>query len=76
MEYVFARATVSVRAPGARFPTTVQQGSVWHAKCPMVLAHPDLFSPDPPTVLPRDWVPPVEEAVATPGEKRMTRREN
>jgi hypothetical protein len=72
--YVFARSTVSVREPGSRYPTIVHQGSVWHADCPMVELHPDLFSPEPPEVLPRNWQPPVEQATAAPGEVRATRR--
>lgn len=76
MKYVFANATVSVREPGSKYPSTVHQGSVWHASCPMVLAHPGLFSSDPPVVLPRGFVPPVETMSATPGEKRSTRRED
>lgn len=76
MKYVFARATVSVREPGSKYPSTVHQGSVWHATCPMVLSHPDLFSEDPPEIHPRGFVPPVEQATAAPGERRNARRED
>jgi hypothetical protein len=65
--YVFALDTVAVRKP---FPLTVIRGDVWHADHPIVLAHPDLFSADPPVVHPRNWVPPVEQATAAPGELR------
>jgi hypothetical protein len=73
--YVFARDTASVREPGSKYPTTVHKGTAWHADCPMVVEHPDLFSPDPPEVHPRGWKPaPVEQATAAPGEKRTVRR--
>jgi hypothetical protein len=72
--YVFARDTVSVREPGSKYPTTVHVGTVWHADSPMVQAHPDLFSQDPPVVHPRGWEPPVEQATAAPGERRTVRR--
>lgn len=75
--YVFALSTVSVREPGSKYPTTVHQGSAWHADCPMVLSHPALFSADPPVVHPRGWEPAadpiVEQATAAPGEKRAGR---
>jgi hypothetical protein len=71
--YVFARDTVSVREPGSKYPTSVHRGSVWHAECPMVKAHPDLFSVDPPEVHPRGWAP-VEQATAAPGEIRESGR--
>lgn len=73
--YVFATATVSVREPGSKYPTTVHQGTVWHADCPMVTSHPDLFSDEPPIVHPRGWEPPVEQATAAPGERRETGRD-
>ena len=72
--YVFARDTVSVREPGSKYPTSVQRGSAWHANCPLVLAHPDLFSATPTDVHPRNWQAPVEQATAAPGEKRTTQR--
>lgn len=72
--YVFARDTVSVREPGRKYPISVQQGTAWHADCPLVQAHPDLFSDDPPVVLPRGWEPPVEQMTAAPGEQRETSR--
>jgi len=74
MKYVFASATTSVREPGSKYPTTIHQGTVWHADAPIVRAHPKLFTADPPEVLPRGWVPEVEQATAAPGEKRMIRR--
>jgi hypothetical protein len=73
-EYVFALDTVSVREPGSKYPTIVQKGTAWHADCPMVTSHPDLFSPDPPEVHPRGWSPSVEQATAAPGEVRDTGR--
>ena len=76
MKYVFARDTCAVREPGSKYPTTVHKGTVWHANCPMVRSHPDLFSADPPEVLPRGWQAPVEQASASPGERRNARRED
>lgn len=75
-KYVFALATTSVREPGSKYPTTVIQGSAWHADAPIVVSHPDFFSSDPPEVLPRGWTPQpaIEQATAAPGEKRSTRR--
>lgn len=73
--YVFALDTVSVREPGSKYPTTVHKGTVWHADCEMVAAHPTLFSPDPPVLLPRGWQPQVEQATAAPGEVRESGRD-
>jgi hypothetical protein len=70
----FARATTSLRDTGSKYPTPIQEGQAWHANHPLVLAHPDAFSDDPPVVFPRGWDPPVEQASAAPGEKRATRR--
>lgn len=73
--YVFAADTVSVREPGSKYPTSVQKGTAWHADCELVLAHPDLFSSDPPEVFPRGWTPRVEQATAAPGEQRDSGRD-
>jgi hypothetical protein len=73
-QYVFASATTSVKAPGDKYPTTIHQGSVWHAGSPMVLANPDLFTDDPPVVHPVGWEPPVEQATAAPREVRDSGR--
>jgi hypothetical protein len=40
----------------------------------MVESHPDLFTDDPPVVLPRGWQPPVEQMTAAPGEVRDSGR--
>jgi hypothetical protein len=72
--YVFATSTVSVREPGATYPIAVHRGSAWYADCPLVRAHPDLFSDTPPDVHPVGWESTVEQATAAPGEKRATRR--
>lgn len=72
--FVFAQDTAAVKEPGARYPTTVHRGSVWHADCPLVLAHPGLFSDEPVEVHPRGWEPPVEQATAAPGEHRDSGR--
>jgi hypothetical protein len=75
--YVFACDTLSTREPGSKYPTSITKGSAWYADCPMVLSHPDLFSPDPPEVFPRGWKSPepVEQATAAPGEYRATNRD-
>lgn len=71
----FAAYTASVREAGSKYPTTVQKGSAWHADHPIVVEHPDMFSDDPPEVLPRNWQPQaVEQATAAPGEQRTARR--
>jgi len=71
---VFALDTSSMREPGSKYPTTVHKGSAWYADSPLVVAHPDMFAAKPPEVFPRNWVSPVEQATAAPGEKRATRR--
>jgi hypothetical protein len=76
-KYVFARATTQVREAGNKYPTLVQEGTVWWPDCAIVKAHPDLFSADPPVVNPRGWVPAVvEQATAAPGETRDSGRAN
>lgn len=73
--YVFACATTSVRGPNSKFPTLIHQGEAWFADAPLVLAHPTLFSDVPPVVHPRGFESEiVEQATATPGEKRTTKR--
>lgn len=72
--YKFARRTASVRMPGSKYPTMVHVNEPWHALHPVVAAHPDLFGDEPAEILPRGFVPPVEQATAAPGEKRSTRR--
>lgn len=73
--YVFALDTFSAREPGSKYPTTVHKGSAWHADCPLVAAHPDSFSSDPPEVFPRGWVSPaVEQTTSAPGELRESGR--
>jgi hypothetical protein len=74
--YVFAKNTFSAREPGSKYPTTVPQGSVWHADCPMVTSHPAEFSDEPPVVFPRGWQPKVEQATAAPGEVRDSGRDD
>lgn len=57
----------------------VHKGTHWPADDPVVQAHPEAFSPDPRYGLsysqqPQGWDdPPVEQATAAPGERRMTR---
>lgn len=76
-DIVFARATTLVFTPQR---CNVVVGQAWHAAHPIVAAHPDLFSDEPPEILPRGWEPPsttepkVEQATKAPGEKRATRR--
>ena len=72
----FAADTVSVREPGSKYPTSIQRGSAWYADHPIVVANPNLFTDDPPEVLPRGWTPApvVEQATSAPGELRTARR--
>ena len=60
---------------------TVRKGEHYPADDPVVLANPDVFTPDPRYGL--QWTgapppemadPPVEQATAAPGEKRNVRR--
>ena len=44
-DYVFALDTVSVRINS--IPVPVQIGAAFHKDDPVVLVHPELFSPDP-----------------------------
>jgi hypothetical protein len=73
--------TKMVRAKGyfREMPVvTVREGELWPADDPVVQAHPDWFEslvkakPKPPTAA--SAAPPVEQATAAPGEKRVTRR--
>ena len=78
MKIVYATATVSVATPGG-YPALVRGGTHWSADDPLVRAHPDLFSDDPrwgltSSVPLDDLEPPVEQATASPGEKRSTSR--
>jgi hypothetical protein len=81
MNIVYATATTHVGLEhGASI--LVGKGTHWPADDPVVLAHPDLFSPDARyglvfTVEPTGFDAtdtPVEQATAAPGEKRSTRR--
>lgn len=72
--FVFARASVSLRERGSKYPTQVKEGQAWHADHPLVKDHPDAFSSEPLVIYPRGWEAPVEQATAAPGEKRATRR--
>ena len=71
---VFALDTCSLREPGSKYPTSVTKGTAWYADSPLVRSHPDMFATKPTEVFPRNWVSPVEQATAAPGEKRTTRR--
>ena len=79
-DYVFALDTVSVRINS--IPVPVQIGAAFHKDDPVVLVHPELFSPDPVFIhrtpgyeIPKRLEEPtVEQATAAPGEKRGARR--
>lgn len=79
MDVVYARESRFIPSPagGGRM---VQGGEHWPADDPIVREHPDLFSSDARyglafSVDPAGWDdPPVEQATASPGEKRLTRR--
>jgi hypothetical protein len=78
MNVVYATATVPVQLPSG-IGGMVQKGSHWPADDPVVLAHPEYFSPDPRfgmsySVEPAGYDAPVEQATAAPGEKRQVRR--
>jgi hypothetical protein len=72
--YVFVRDTLSVREPGAKFPTMIRRGEAWHAESALVLAHPELFCDVPLVVHGQPPGAEVEQASAAPGERRATKR--
>lgn len=78
MKVVYAIRSGPVEMPGGG-RGTVRHGTHWPADDPVVLANPEAFSDDPRyglafSVAPEDFDRPVEQATATPGEKRQTRR--
>lgn len=73
MHVVYAKYTTWVNAA-----TQIVEGEAWRADDPIVKAHPEKFGELPKiirTTLPRHLraEPPVEQATAAPGEKRVTR---
>ena len=79
MDVVYAKHSAQVITPdGGRH--MVYGGQHWPADDPVVLASPDVFTPDPRYGLaysappPEMADPPVEQATAAPGEKRNVRR--
>ncbi len=76
---VFAKDTASFPLPHGG-SITVRKGSHWSADDPIVAEHPELFTTDPryglsyTTPPPEMSDPPVEQATAAPGERRVTRR--
>jgi hypothetical protein len=76
--YVFATDTVVTTVDGAR--VNLSAGEAWYADDPVVAARPGLFSDQPPFVrrvsggLVVTQRAEVEQATASPGEKRSTRR--
>ena len=77
MRVVFATVTTSVTMP-AGHSILVRTGSHWPAEDPFVLAHPDLFTEDARVGMtysqPPQPDPPVEQATAAPGERRVLAR--
>lgn len=73
-QWVFVKYLTSTREPGAKYPVQIPVGTAVPADHPIVDEHPDVFSDEPTLVWPRDWVAPVEQATAAPGETRATRR--
>lgn len=71
MAHVFAKSTTVVGTRGGG-TTHVQEGEVWSSHDPIVIDHPDLFSDKPTKV--RGAKDTVEEATASPGEKRTVKR--
>ncbi len=77
MDVVYATTTTIVTLDGAQH--RVQKGTHWPAADPVVAAQPSIFSADPRWGLmytrePAGFDAPVEQATATPGERRVTRR--
>ena len=64
----FCTSTCFVTVNGVRM--RLAEGQAWHTSSDVVRQHPNLFV-DEPRVL---GAPPVEQATAAPGEKRMVRR--
>ncbi len=76
MKYVFARATTSLSVPGQVWKFAVIENGAYWADHPAVVAHPSSFSPDPIVIHPHGWATvDVEQASASPGERRNARRE-
>lgn len=76
MNVVFAKRTASVAMPQG-YQVVVHLGTHWADNDPVVLVHPELFSPDPHYGIAGN--PPeetVEAASAAPGEQRQVRRPN
>jgi len=78
MNIVYATATTNVGLQGGG-TILIGAGTHWPDDDPVVLEHPDLFSPDARyglvfTVRPADFDTPVETASAAPGERRTARR--
>jgi len=67
VKIVFAKETFVAAA------VVVVRGSHWPANDPVVVAHGELFTDDPRFGLSFS-TPPVEEASAAPGEKRIVKR--
>jgi hypothetical protein len=68
--YVFVRESTSV---GHGTSTIIlARGDVWPDDDPLVVAHPELFTVDPPVLRRSGGV--VEVATAAPGERRGNRR--
>lgn len=71
--YVYAVTTASVGFDGGR--VRISEGDTWTSDHPFVKAHPDFFSPIPPTLNGlRNHGDVVEQATRRPGEQRGTRR--
>ena len=80
MRVVYAKSGVVLSLP-AGYPIRIIAGSHWRADDPIVRNYPDLFSEDPRTGLSQSGpLPeleddaPVEQATASPGERRAVRR--
>ena len=79
-KYKYPRYDTNVRDAGSKYPTEIRVGQKWHADYPLVKAHPELFGDEPSgEPLPRGFIPPVarvEQASASPGERRSVRRDD
>ncbi len=73
---VYALTTTNLAVPGQKFRVSVIERKLYWSDDSVVLAHPDLFSDKDPALrrLVGAWETEVEQATASPGEKRATRR--
>jgi hypothetical protein len=69
VKIVYAKTTTSVGGQNGMIQR-LTVGEPWNADDPLVIARPDLFSPEPVRVQTSQGWQVVEQATAAPGEKR------